>query len=79
MNSLNDLANQIGLSAKNLIYLLLGVVGLYFVLGSPKRVYSRARKATRRVASTTRRTYTRARSYAPRYVTRRYATRRTRR
>lgn len=72
--SLNDIANQIGLSAKNLIYLVLGVVGLYLVLGNPKRVYSRARYTARRVASTTRRKYTAARKYV-----RRYATRKTRR
>lgn len=79
--SLNDLASQIGLSAKNLIYLVLGVVGLYFVLGSPKRVYSRARKASRRVASTirraplTRRVYKRTAARARRAYSRAYSRR----
>jgi predicted PurR-regulated permease PerM len=70
MEFLNNIASKVQLSAKNLLYLVLGLVAVFFVLGSPKRVYRRARKATRRVASTTRRTYTRARGYVRRYATR---------
>ena len=88
MNSLNDLASKIGLSAKNLMYLGLGLVVLWSLIGGAKRTYRRARRTVRSTANR----YTAARRYKGasrtralrtavsrrRYVSP-YATRRTRR
>lgn len=51
MNSLNDLASKLQLSAKNLLYLGLGLVVLWSLIGSAKRTYRRARRTVRRTAN----------------------------
>ena len=82
MNSLNDLASKIQLSGKNLLYLGLGLVVLWSLIGSAKRTYRRARRTVRRTANqytTYRRAGMTRRAAARKTVARRRVTYRTRR